>query len=71
MGFSEQFVLQDVYENGEIELRIYDKKDGTRRWVLKAGVGVLEFDYEQFADLLELMKAYHDFIEYAYPEVGE
>lgn len=65
MGFSQQYLLSELYENGDAELRVYDHRDGSKRWIVKAGIGVLEFDAEQFADFAELIIAY---IDEAYPE---
>ena len=50
--------LLEGFEHGDVELRVYLLSDGTKRWWIRSGAALLEFDEERLVQLLELLDAY-------------
>lgn len=49
--------LVDAFENGSVELRVYEINDEYKFW-LRVGVAMLELDVEAVVELVELLNAF-------------
>lgn len=56
MGFDLELI--DVFQNGNISLKVYKRKDGTKVYWLFLGISGMEILEKDFKDLAELLNAY-------------
>ena len=56
----------EVFENGDVSLEVHTLADDSQVYWIKAGVAAIQFDFDRFENLLELLNAYdveHEILE--------
>ena len=56
----------EVFENGDVSLEVHTLADDSQVYWVKAGVAAIQFDFDRFENLLELLNAYdveHEILE--------